>query len=156
MSAVTVKIAFTEGADPELGLPAPATDGAAGLDLKANLQEDIRPVGITLEPGTRQMIPCGIRIALPRGFEAQVRPRSGLACRHGVSILNGPGTIDSDYRGEINVILINHGEQPFHVRHGDRIAQMIVAPVTSPRWEVTELGEETERGREGFGSTGTT
>ena len=155
MSAVPVKIAFTEGADPELGFPASATEGAAGLDLRANLREDIRLAGISLEPGARQMIPCGIRIALPRGFEAQVRPRSGLASRHGVSILNGPGTIDSDYRGEINVILINHGKQPFHVHHGDRIAQMIVAPVTLPQWEVTEPGEETERGRDGFGSTGT-
>ncbi len=155
MSTVTVKISFSKGADAELGLPAPATDGAAGLDLRANLRDEIRRVGITLDKGEYRIIPCGIRIALPRGFEAQVRPRSGLAGKHGVSILNGPGTIDSDYRGEINVILINHGDQPFHVRHGDRIAQMVVAPVTSLQWDVTEPGEGTGRGRRGFGSTGT-
>lgn len=155
MSRVTVKITFSEGADPGLGLPAPATDGASGLDLRANLQDEVRLAGITLDAGEFRAIPCGIRIALPRGFEAQVRPRSGLAHKHGVSVLNGPGTIDSDYRGEIIVILINHGNQPFHVRHGDRIAQMVVAPVTSLQWDVTEPGEGTGRGRRGFGSTGT-
>ena len=155
MSRVTVKITFSEGADPGLGLPGPATDGAAGLDLKANLRDAVRLAGVTLGAGEYRMIPCGIRIALPKGFEAQVRPRSGLAHRHGVSILNGPGTIDSDYRGEINVILINHGNRPFHVRHGDRIAQMVVAPVTSLHWDVTDPGDETERGHHGFGSTGT-
>ena len=109
---------------------------------------------ITLAPGARAAIPTGLVIALPDGFEAQVRPRSGLALRHGISHANTPGTIDADYRGELRVILINHGQEPFEVRHGDRIAQMVVAPVTQAEWVEVDEHDETARGAGGFGSTG--
>ena len=109
---------------------------------------------ITIEPGRRALVPTGLTIALPAGFEAQVRPRSGLALKHGVTVLNAPGTIDADYRGEVAVVLINHGAEPFAIRRGDRIAQMIVAPVTRVAWrEVAALSDST-RGAGGFGSTG--
>jgi len=107
-----------------------------------------------LAPGERALIPTGIAIALPPGYEAQVRPRSGLALKHGVTVLNSPGTIDADYRGEVQVLLINHGAQPFVIRRGDRIAQMIVAPVTQIVWNLVERLDETERGSGGYGSTG--
>ncbi len=155
MSGITAMISFCEGADPELGLPAQATRGAAGLDIRANFHEDIRADGLTLGPGEYKTIPSGIRIALPEGFEAQIRPRSGLAAKHGVTILNAPGTIDSDYRGEIGVVLINHGDQAFHVRHGDRIAQMVISLVIAVQWDLAEMGDSTNgRGHNGFGSTG--
>lgn len=135
------------------GLPIPRqqTSGAAGLDLAAALAS-----GETLEiaPGARALVPTGMCIALPPGHEAQVRPRSGLAARHGVTVLNTPGTIDADYRGEVMVILINHGDQPFQVRRGDRIAQMVVAPVVSVAFTEREHLDETERGERGHGSTG--
>lgn len=135
------------------GLPLPAAQsaGAAGVDLVAALRED---GPLLLLPGQRAMIPCGFCIALPVGFEAQVRPRSGLAARHGVTVLNAPGTIDADYRGEVQVILINHGQAPFEVRRGARIAQMVVASVSSPLFMVKETLDETQRGANGFGSTG--
>ena len=133
----------------DLELPSYATAHAAGLDLMAALTEPV-----TIGPGQRAMIPTGIAIALPIGFEAQVRPRSGLAARHGVTILNSPGTIDADYRGEIKAILINFGDAPFVVEPKARIAQLIVAPVTQIRWELTESLPETARGEGGFGSTG--
>ncbi|MDZ4759843.1 MAG: dUTP diphosphatase [Alphaproteobacteria bacterium] len=134
-----------------LSLPAYETDGAAGMDLRAALPADMP---ITLDPGRRALIPTGLAIALPEGHEAQVRPRSGLAVRHGVTCLNSPGTIDADYRGEVKVILINLGQEPFIVRRGERIAQMVIAPVTRGVFEVvTELGD-TGRGGGGFGSTG--
>jgi dUTP pyrophosphatase len=135
------------GAD--LPLPAYATAQSAGLDLMAAIGSDV-----TLAPGTRQLVPTGLAIALPAGFEAQVRPRSGLALKHGVTVLNSPGTIDADYRGEVQVLLINHGTQPFIVRRGDRIAQMVVAPVTQIAWKQVEQLNETERGSGGYGSTG--
>ncbi len=131
------------------GLPLPAyeTEGAAGMDLRA-------AENAVLKPGERCLMPTGFAIALPPGFEAQVRPRSGLAVKHGVTVLNAPGTIDSDYRGEIKVPLINHGQQDFVVARGDRIAQMIIAAVTAARLiEVEALGA-TERGVRGFGSSG--
>src|SRR5690606_28950961 len=109
---------------------------------------------LTIAPGARALVPTGMAIALPHGYEAQVRPRSGLAAKHGVTVLNAPGTIDADYRGEIKVILINHGDAPFEIRRGDRIAQMVVAPVTSVRFELREALDETQRGAGGFGSTG--
>jgi dUTP pyrophosphatase len=133
----------------DLDLPAYATEHAAGLDLQAAIDA---PVAI--EPGARALIPTGIAIALPDGFEAQVRPRSGLAARHGVTILNSPGTIDADYRGEIKAILINLGQNTFIVEPKDRIAQLILAQVTRVIWKPAEALQETMRGEGGFGSTG--
>jgi dUTP pyrophosphatase len=130
-------------------LPAYETLHAAGMDLRANISETI-----TLEPGERMLIPTGLFVAIPVGYEAQVRPRSGLAFKHGITVLNSPGTIDSDYRGEIKVLLIHHGDVPFPVQPGERIAQMVVARHESVVWEpVVEL-ESTERGEGGYGSTG--
>ena len=136
-----------------LELPKQQTSGAAGLDLCAALPADET---LTIGPGRRAMVPCGFAIALPEGFEAQVRPRSGLAAKYGVTVLNAPGTIDADYRGEVKVVLINHGDETFEIRRGDRIAQMVVAPVT--RVALTEVAalDDTARGAGGFGSTGKT
>ncbi len=134
-----------------LDLPAPQTSGAAGADLRAALGPDEVQI---LAPGQRMLVPCGFSMALPPGFEAQVRPRSGLAVKYGVTVLNAPGTIDSDYRGEVQVILINHGDKGFAIRRGDRIAQMVVAPVTPVRFVATTELDETARGVGGFGSTG--
>ena len=131
----------------DLPLPAYATDGAAGMDVLA--AEDV-----TLAPGARHAVATGLALAIPAGFEIQVRPRSGLALKHGITVPNTPGTVDSDYRGELKVILINHGAEPFNVRRGDRVAQLVLAPVTQASWlEVAEL-DETARGEGGFGSTG--
>jgi len=130
-----------------LALPAYATDGAAGMDVLA--AEDV-----TLPPGGRHAVASGFAVAIPPGYEIQVRPRSGLALKHGITVPNTPGTIDSDYRGELKVILINHGAEPFAIHRGDRVAQLVLAPVTQARWrEVAEL-DETARGSGGFGSTG--
>ena len=134
-----------------LALPAYETPLSAGMDLRAAVAED---APVTLAPGERGLIPTGLAIALPAGYEAQVRPRSGLALKHGVTCLNSPGTIDADYRGELKVILINHGHEPFVIKRGERIAQMIVAPVLQVRWDVRESLPESERGAGGFGSTG--
>ncbi|MCZ8041855.1 MAG: dUTP diphosphatase [Beijerinckiaceae bacterium] len=136
-----------------VGLPLPAYEsaGAAGLDLRAALAEG---AVLELAPGARDLVPTGLCLQLPEGFEAQVRPRSGLAARHGVTVLNAPGTVDSDYRGEVRVILINHGTQTYPIRRGDRIAQLVIAPVARAQFsEVTAL-EATSRGTGGFGSTG--
>jgi dUTP pyrophosphatase len=135
------------------GLPLPAyeTPGSAGMDLRAAVPED-EP--LTLRPGARALAPTGLCMAIPLGFEVQIRPRSGLAAKHGVTCLNSPGTIDSDYRGEIKVILINLGEEDFVIRRGERIAQMIVAPVAQAAWLETDSLDETARGAGGFGSTG--
>lgn len=133
----------------DLPLPAYATAQSAGLDLMAAIEGEI-----VLAPGARQLIPTGLAIALPAGYEAQVRPRSGLALKHGITVLNSPDTIDADYRGEVKVLLINHGAEPFRLQRGDRIAQMVVAPVTRASWrEATEL-PDSARGGGGFGSTG--
>ncbi len=134
-----------------LALPAYETAGSAGMDLRAAVPED---APITLEPGARALVPTGLKIALDHGWEAQIRPRSGLALKHGTSAPNTPGTIDSDYRGEVGVILINLGQEPFVIRRGERIAQMVIAAVA--RAIVTEVDslDETERGAGGFGSTG--
>lgn len=130
-----------------LALPAYATSGAAGMDVLAAEE-------VTLAPGARHAVATGLALAIPPGYEIQVRPRSGLALKHGISVPNTPGTIDSDYRGELKVILINHGQAPFEVRRGDRIAQLVVSPVVRASWlKVDELGE-TARGEGGFGSTG--
>jgi dUTP pyrophosphatase len=135
------------------GLPLPhyATADAAGADLHAALAES---APVTLAPGARAAIPTGLAFAIPAGFEGQVRPRSGLARRHGVTVANAPGTIDADYRGEVEVLLINLGEAPFTVSRGDRIAQLVIAPVTRAAFESVEHHEETARGTGGFGSTG--
>ena len=134
-----------------LTLPARQTEGAAGMDLVAALSSDSP---MMLAPGERGLVPCGFAMALPLGFEAQVRPRSGLAVKHGVTVLNAPGTIDADYRGEVMVPLINLGQHDFTVRRGDRIAQMVVAPVSAATFRLEETLDETERGSKGFGSTG--
>ena len=135
------------------GLPLPAyeTSGAAGMDLRAAVPED-EPM--TLRPGSRGMVPTGLSIAVPQGYEAQVRPRSGLAARQGITCLNTPGTVDSDYRGEVKVILINLGEEDAVIRRGDRIAQMVICPVVQARWAEVDSLDETSRGAGGFGSTG--
>lgn len=148
-SSVTVSVVrLPHGAD--LPLPGYATDHAAGMDLYAALAEPL-----TLAPGDWALVPTGLSIALPDGTEAQVRPRSGLAAKHAVTVLNAPGTIDADYRGEVKVILINHGKAPFVIEHGMRIAQMLIAPVTRAVWSETDVLPETVRGAGGFGSTGT-
>lgn len=136
------------------GLPLPAyqSEEAAGLDLTAAVDEN---APVHLAPGAYAMIPTGLAIALPPGFEAQVRPRSGLAARHGVTVLNSPGTIDADYRGEIKVLLINHGNSAFEITRGARIAQMIIAPVTQADLQIVANLDDTSRGSGGFGSTGT-
>lgn len=131
----------------DLPLPVYATSGSAGLDLRA-------AEAFTLKPGERALVPTGVAIALPKGFEAQVRPRSGLAVKHGVTVLNAPGTIDADYRGEIKVPIINHGAEDFVIVRGDRIAQMVIAPVTIATLTEVDRLEETERGSGGFGSSG--
>jgi dUTP pyrophosphatase len=147
---MTLRVAITqEPHAADLPLPSYQTDGSAGVDLYAAVKEPI-----TLQPGERALIPTGIRIALPPGYEAQVRPRSGLAIRHGISMVNAPGTIDSDYRGEVQVILINLGQEPFTIRRGERIAQMVIAPVMRVEWEVVEKLPPTARGDGGFGHTG--
>ncbi|HWW49226.1 MAG TPA: dUTP diphosphatase [Xanthobacteraceae bacterium] len=149
-AALTVEIAHLAHGE---GLPLPAyqTEAAAGFDLVAAVAQD---APLTLAPGARAIVPTGLTMALPPGFEAQVRPRSGLAARYGVTVLNAPGTIDADYRGEIGVILINHGTEPFTVRRGERIAQMVIAPVSAARLVLVEKLDETARGSGGFGSTG--
>ena len=135
------------------GLPLPAyeTSGAAGMDLRAALADGET---LTLQPGKRALVPTGLSIAVPPGFEAQVRPRSGLALKRGLTCLNTPGTIDSDYRGEVQVILANLGDEPFPISRGDRIAQMVICPVVQASWEEVETLEDTDRGGGGFGSTG--
>ena len=134
-----------------LALPAYQSAHAAGLDLLAAVPEDAPMV---LLPGQHAMIPTGLVIALPAGYEAQVRPRSGLAAKHGVTVLNSPGTVDADYRGEVCVLLINHGDQPFPIRRGERIAQMVIAPVTQVELVPANSLSTTDRGSGGFGSTG--
>ncbi len=133
------------------GLPLPEyqTSHSAGMDLCAAISEPI-----TLRPGQRQLVSTGIRIALPAGYEAQVRPRSGLAVKHGITLLNSPGTIDADYRGTVKAILINLGTEPFTINRGDRIAQLVIAPVTRAQWQPVAQVDETTRGPNGFGSTG--
>jgi dUTP pyrophosphatase len=134
---------------PDAQLPKYMSDGAAGMDLAASLDTEV-----TIAPGQRALVGTGLAIALPRGFEAQVRPRSGLAAKHGVTVLNAPGTIDEDYRGEIKVILINHGDEPFVVKSGERIAQMVIAPVARVTPVEADSLDGSTRGAGGFGHTG--
>lgn len=142
------------GHDPSLPLPAYQTPSSAGMDLIACLSQADRAAGLKLPGLGRVLVPTGLAIALPEGFEAQVRPRSGLAVRHGVTVLNSPGTIDADYRGEIKVLLVNLGGETFVVRHGERIAQMVIAPVVQAALVPVGTLDETARGAGGFGSTG--
>ncbi len=134
-----------------LALPKQHSSGAAGVDLLAALSPGET---LTIEPGQRATVPCGFAMALPQGYEAQVRPRSGLAAKYGVTVLNAPGTIDADYRGEVKVILVNLGQDSFEIRRGDRIAQLVVAPVVAAGFVEQDSLDETERGSSGFGSTG--
>lgn len=149
-----VELVWDDGADRDVPLPRYATDGAAGADVCANLDPAHRDTGLTLAPLERRVVPTGLRVAVPDGWEIQVRPRSGLALRHGITLPNTPGTIDADYRGPLGVLLVNLGTEPYTISHGERIAQLIVAPVTSARFEMVETLTETARGTGGFGSTG--
>jgi dUTP pyrophosphatase len=150
--SATVKVEIRQLPHAEgLALPAYQSADAAGLDLVAAVPEN---APLVLAPGKHAMVPTGLAIALPPGFEAQVRPRSGLAAKHAVTVLNSPGTIDADYRGEISVILINHGEAPFTIRRGERVAQMVIAPVVQAELVVASALSTTDRGGGGFGSTG--
>ena len=150
MNKVTVSVCPLDHFEG-LQLPAYETQGSAGMDVRAALAED---EGLTLKPGERAMVPTGLSVAIPQGYEIQVRPRSGLAAKHGLTCLNTPGTIDSDYRGEIKVILINLGQEAFTIRRGERIAQLVVSPVTQLTWDEVTALDETARGAGGFGSTG--
>lgn len=145
---------WRDDADPSLGLPVYATEGAAGADVRANLPPDLRADGLTVPPGSRALIPTGFAMEIPDGFEVQVRPRSGLALKHGITVPNSPGTIDSDYRGPVGVIVMNLGAEPFTIVHGDRIAQLVVAPVTRAQFAVARALSTTARCAGGFGSTG--
>jgi len=146
----TIKLCWAEGADRSLPLPAYESAGAAGADLRACLPEG----PVTLAPGARALISTGLHMAIPQGFEVQIRPRSGLALKHGITLINSPGTIDSDYRGIVGVIMGNMGQEAFTVEHGMRIAQMVVAPVVQAGFDLADSLDETPRGADGFGSTG--
>lgn len=154
MMTMPVEILRLATHDPRLALPSHETDGSAGLDLRACLAPDDREKGLVLPPLGRVLVPTGLALALPPGHEGQVRPRSGLAVRHGVTVLNAPGTIDSDYRGEVKVPLINLGERNYVICHGDRIAQLVVAPYVRVDLNEVAVLSDTNRGAGGFGSTG--
>ena len=146
-----IQFQWDVGADAGLGLPSYETAGAAGADIRANLSDQRN---VEIPPGARKLIPTGLRMAIPEGFEVQIRPRSGLALKHGITQANAPGTIDSDYRGPVGVILINHGSDYFTVTHGMRIAQMVIAPVVRATFKQVPFMDATQRGPGGFGSTG--
>lgn len=152
---VEIAVLWEDWADQSLPLPSYETSGAAGADLRANLRPEDRAAGVVLPPMGRAILPTGIRVAIPAGFEMQIRPRSGLAVKSGVTVVNAPGTIDSDYRGPLGVALVNLSPEPFVVRHGDRIAQAVVAPVVQAGYRIVEALDQTARGTGGFGSTGT-
>jgi dUTP pyrophosphatase len=155
MTAPVIRILHEDWADLSVPLPSYETAGAAGADIRANLPPEIREEGFALQPMERRILPTGLRMEIPTGFEVQIRPRSGLALKHGITLPNTPGTIDSDYRGPLGVLLVNLGADPYLVHHGDRVAQMIVAPVVQARFELAEDElSETARGQGGFGSTG--
>ncbi len=143
-------------ADASVPLPAYETPGAAGADLRANLPVEARSGGLALAPGQRALVPTGLVLEIPPGYEVQIRPRSGLALKHGITLVNSPGTIDSDYRGPVGVILLNTADEVFHISHGDRIAQMVVAPVVQVAFELVDELTDSARGAGGFGSTGRT
>ncbi|MDO5613413.1 MAG: dUTP diphosphatase [Paracoccus sp. (in: a-proteobacteria)] len=150
MEQPVVRVMRDAGADPSLPLPSYETAGAAGADVRA----DLGGGAVTLAPGERRIIPTGLRVQIPEGWEIQIRPRSGLALKSGLSLLNTPGTIDSDYRGPLGVLMINHDSQPQVIAHGERIAQLIVAPAPQARFELVPTLEDSDRGQGGFGSTG--
>ena len=147
---VTILVLREPGADAALPLPEYQTAGAAGADLRA----DLGGAALTLAPGEIRLVPTGLRVQIPEGYEMQIRPRSSLALKHGVTLPNTPGTIDSDYRGPLGVIMINLGPQPYAIQHGERIAQAVIAPVTRASYVMAEVLDQTERGEGGFGSTG--
>jgi dUTP pyrophosphatase len=153
--AVKISVLREDWADPLVPLPAYQTAGSAGADICANLPVEMRAAGFVLQPMERAIVPTGLRVAIPEGFEMQIRPRSGLALKHGITLPNTPGTIDSDYRGPLGVALVNLGAAPYVVSHGDRIAQCVIAPVLQAGFEVVEDLDVTARGAGGFGSTGT-
>lgn len=148
MDTIDIQVKKSPGCE-DIPLPRYMTSHAAGMDMCAAVDSEV-----ILLPGTRALIPTGISIALPIGFEAQIRPRSGLAVKHGIGLLNSPGTIDADYRGEIKIIMINHGDAAFHIKRGDRIAQMVIHSVVQSRWTAVEDLPETQRNEGGFGHTG--
>lgn len=149
MEKVEVKLKKLPGND-DISLPIPMSEGASGMDLHAAVKDEE-----ILKPGEIKLIPTGIQVAIPMGFEGQVRPRSGLALKHGISIVNSPGTIDSDYRGAVGVILINQGKEPFSIKRGERIAQLVICPVAKAELKLVEELESTKREEGGFGHTGT-
>ncbi len=151
---IQVGILWEDWADQSLPLPQYQTAGAAGADICANLPPDRRAQGVTLVPMQRLIVPTGIRVEIPAGYEMQIRPRSGLATKYGITLPNTPGTIDSDYRGPLGVALINLGSDAYTISHGDRIAQAVIAPVLQVRWTVVDRLSDTDRGAGGFGSTG--
>ncbi len=148
---VAIRVIREDWADPAVALPSYETAGAAGADVRANLPD---AKSILLRPGQRALVSTGLRIEIPPGYEVQVRPRSGLALKHGITLPNTPGTIDSDYRGPLGVIVLNAGQEDFEITHGERIAQLVVAPVVQARFDTVEALGETARGAGGFGSTG--
>ena len=151
---VNIKVSWSDTTDRDLGLPTYETVGAAGADLRANLPDVHRDTGIEISPGGRALLPTGLRLEIPMGYEVQVRARSGLALKNGITLANAIGTIDSDYRGDLGVILWNGGADVFRVTHGMRIAQMVVAPVVQATFAIVDALDETDRGAGGFGSTG--
>ena len=148
---VAIRVIREDGTDPSVPLPYYETGGAAGADVRANLPGR---GAITLEPGQRVLVPTGLRMEIPQGYEVQVRPRSGLALKHGITLPNTPGTIDSDYRGPLGVIVMNAGQETFEITHGERIAQLVVAPVVQATFASAQVLSDTDRGAGGFGSTG--
>ena len=151
-----IRMIWEDWADQSLALPSYETPGAAGADIRANLKPEDRETGFTLDQMRRAIVPTGLRVEIPPGYEMQIRPRSGLAVKYGISLPNTPGTIDSDYRGTLGVALINLGADPYTIQHGERIAQMIIAPVVQASFEMVEALSDTARGSGGFGSTGRT
>ena len=151
MADLVVRVVYLDDADSDIALPNYATDGAAGMDLRANLKDR---KSVLIAAGARVLVPTGLALQIPKGFEAQVRPRSGLALKYGITLINSPGTIDSDYRGPLGIILINHSDADFILAHGDRIAQIVFAPVMKVGWVLDHSLSPTERSEGGFGSTG--
>lgn len=154
MTRPTIRVLRELWADPDIALPSYETAGAAGADLRANLPEGDREKGLEIKPLHRLIVPTGLRVEIPEGFEMQIRPRSGLALKHGLTLPNTPGTIDSDYRGPLGVLLTVIGTEPVRIHHGERIAQAIIAPVVQAHFAVVDTLSDTARGAAGFGSTG--
>ncbi|MCC5986782.1 MAG: dUTP diphosphatase [Pararhodobacter sp.] len=151
---ITIEILREDWADKAVALPAYASAGAAGADIRANLPPESRESGLLLAPMQRAIVPTGLRVAIPEGYEMQLRPRSGLAAKHGLTLLNTPGTIDADYRGPLGVVMINMGGEPYRIAHGERIAQAVLAPVVRAAFTPVAALDATARGEGGFGSTG--